>query len=203
MNGINLLPDPYQRAWPGSRSTQCLAPAGSLLAGIDSSLLCLESQYPTAQLGMKSDAEEFTAAPSVSSRRSSRPFTSCFSRCAPVYFVPLFLKLPVGFVELGEEGYYQNAFSHPLKPLKAQRRTKSTLTTPFLALVFSFLIILLFLPSQFPSAKKLNCSAEILFLYFQILTVYLRFLPHFNGQLVLELKNEEKKLPCRYHLMIT
>lgn len=68
---------------------------------------------PTAQLGVKSDAEEFTAASSVPSHPSSRPFTSCFSRCAPVYFVPLFLKVQGDFVELREEGYCQHAFSHP------------------------------------------------------------------------------------------
>lgn len=182
MNGISLLPDPHQRALAGTEWIHsCLLSAwhllalgwlwaGSGLAGINSSsLLSLESQYPTAQLGVKSDAEEFTAAPSVSSHPSSRPFTSCFSRCAPVYFVPLFLKLQVDFVELGEEGYYQNAFSHPFKPLKVQPRTKSTLTTPFLALVFSPLITLLFLPSYFPSAGKLNCFPEIPLCVFKFL----------------------------------
>lgn len=116
MNGISLLPDPRQRTLAGSGSTaasQCLAPAGSALAGIDSSLLCLESQYPTAQLGVKSDAEEFTAAPSVSSHPSSRPFTSCFSRCAPVYFVPLFLRLQVDFVELGGGGLLSERLLNP------------------------------------------------------------------------------------------
>lgn len=128
----------------------------------------------------------------MSSHPSSRPLTSCFSRCAPVYFVPLFLKLRANFVELGEEDYYRNASRHPLKPVNAQPRTKSTLTTPFLALVFSLLITLLFSPLLPPISEETKLFPRNSYLHFQILIVYLWLLPHFNCQLMLELKNEKQ-----------
>lgn len=93
---------------PGwQKAPQCFlsawTPAGSSLAGNDlaSSAFALLGQLVQnrAQLGIKPDAKVFTATPSVSSQPSSGPLASCFcfSCCAPVYFVPLFLKLQVDF----------------------------------------------------------------------------------------------------------
>lgn len=91
--------------------------------------------------------------------------------------------------KLGEEDDYQNSLGHLFKLLKVQPRTKFTLTTPCLAVVFSPLITLFFPPTS--NLLRLNCLPEIPFCIFKVL--YLRLLPHFNCQLVPQLiQNEEQ-----------
>lgn len=141
-----ILSSSHLPGW--QKGPQCFlsawTPAGSSLAGNDLAFFAFallgQLVQHRAQLGMKLDAKAFTATPSVSLQPSSGPLASCFcfSCCAPVYFVPLFLKLlVVFFCELGEEDNYHNYFGHPFEPQYSLRQGPHL---PYLFWLLSFLL---------------------------------------------------------------